>query len=42
MFMQGIGTGCKDGKRVQITNTVFFINKKDVSQDYMTIYTRFV
>ena len=40
--MQGIGTGDKDGKRVQGTNTMFFINKKNIPPDRMTTYARFV
>ena len=40
--MQGIGTGDKDDKRVQGTNTMFFINKKSIPLDRMTTYVRFV
>ena len=41
-LMQGIGIGDKDGKRVQGTNTIFFINKKNIPPDRMATYARFV
>ena len=39
-LMQCIRRGNKDGKRVQGTNTMFFINKKDIPPDCVATYAR--
>ena len=40
--MQDVGTSDKDGKRVQGTITMFFINKKNILPDRLATYAIFL
>ena len=40
--MQEIGTNDKDGKRVQGTDVIFFINKDNIPTDQINICARFL